>query len=245
MLFKLKYINYPGLILLLCFSDPAFSQTLQMHYEFRHSLDPGLNIKNYPSLVFKEWKSQDYGSFDFESQIDFTGDKNSIGQIYVQIQQSLNLWRSPFSAFFEYSGGVGFVDQGGYGYHIDNAFSVGGAFLFFWQGAWFNTSLVYKYSDFIRASHDPMLSQYWGKNFFNDKVTLSGDFEVWSENKNHGDPASTNQVGKRVLFYGEPQLWYNLNKRFSVGTKVNLYYHVITYENSFRIYPTIAVSYAF
>jgi len=242
---KFKYMKYQILFLLCGLATSAHSQSLQLHYDFRHSMDPARNSKDFSSLVFEEWESQDYGSFDFKGQVDFTGDEGNVGQIYMQAQQSLKFWEPTIFIFLEYSGGVGVTDPGLFGYHINNAFSAGGSYLFSWEGTWFSPSVVYKYTVFIKPSHDVMLSLYWGRNFFDDKISFAGDFEVWGENRNHGDAATIYETGKRTIFYAEPQIWYNLNESFSVGTKVNLYYHVLAYENSFQIYPTAAVSYRF
>jgi hypothetical protein len=36
-------------------------QTLQLHYDLRHTLDPARNVKNYPTLYFEYFKNQDSG----------------------------------------------------------------------------------------------------------------------------------------------------------------------------------------
>ncbi len=234
------------ILILACFlSSPAFSQSLQLHYDFRHSFDPLRNARNFPSLVFDEWKSQDYGSFDFKAQADLSGDRNNIGQVYIQAQQSLKFWKPAVYLFMQYSGGIGVADPGLYGYHIPSAFSFGLSYLFLWEGAWFSPSLVYQFTDFERPSHDPMYSLYWGKDFLNGMFAFKGDFEIWTLNRNHGDASTTGLSGKRILFYAEPQIWINITKQFSVGTKINVYYHVVTSENLLLAYPTAAVAYMF
>lgn len=66
-----------------------------------------------------------------------------------------------------------------------------------------------------------------------------------AQNKNHGDAFTEGLRGKRASFYGEPQLWLTVIGGFSVGTKVNLYYHVLTYDETIQAYPTLAVRYRF
>jgi len=78
---------------------------------------------------------------------------------------------------------------------------------------------------------------------FNYKVEFAGDFSIWTENKNHGDDNTKDLRGKRFSFFAEPQIWYNISKSFSAGSKVNMFYHVNTTDNIFQVYPTIAVKY--
>jgi len=85
-----------------------------------------------------------------------------------------------------------------------------------------------------------MLSFYWGKGFWNYKVEFAGDFELYTLNKNTGDELTRDLHGKTVSFFGEPQLWFRIHNSFSLGSKAILYYHVITSENLFEIYPTVA-----
>ena len=68
---------------------------------------------------------------------------------------------------------------------------------------------------------------------------------LWTENKNHGDVFTENESGKKFLFFGDPQIWFSIHKGLSAGSKTNLYYHVISNENIFLIYPTIALKYQF
>jgi hypothetical protein len=64
---------------------------------------------------------------------------------------------------------------------------------------------------------------------------------IWTENKNHGDDYTKDLRGKRFSFFAEPQFWYNINKAFALGTKINMNYHVLTTDNIFQVYPAIAL----
>jgi hypothetical protein len=91
-----------------------------------------------------------------------------------------------------------------------------------------------------KPSNDVMLSFYWGKGFWNYKVEFAGDFELYTLNRNTGYEATKDLHGKTVSFFGEPQIWFRIHKGFSLGSRAILYYHVITTENLFEVYPTIA-----
>ena len=76
-------------------------------------------------------------------------------------------------------------------------------------------------------------------------MQFAGDFNVWTINRNHGDTFTAGLHGKKVLFYGEPQVWYNITNHFSAGSKINLYYHVLNEGNVVQVYPTVAAMYHF
>jgi hypothetical protein len=236
----MKYL----LFFLVCIiSIPLCSQNLQLYYDFRHSLDPKLNPRNYPSLYFEYFKGRDSGSFLIKVQNDFTGQGNNIGQHYVQVSQTLRFWNPKIYIGAQYSGGLGIAEPGDYSYFITNAFSLGLAHPFRWKEAWFNALIYYTYSTYPRPSKDPLGSFYWGRGFLNYKMEFLGDFEIWTLNKNLGELTTAGQSGKRIYFFAEPQVWVNLNKRFAVGSKINLYYHVLISSNLFQVYPTLAVKY--
>ena len=243
-------MKYKFLILISVFSIPVFSQNIQLHYDFRHSLDPDHNLKNFPTLYFEYFKSQDSGSFFLKPgsflikiQTDFLGEGNNPGKFYTQVSQSFRFWKPKIYLHLEYSGGLGIAEPGSYGYYITNGFSLGASHLISRNGGFYNFSLSYRYNNFKRPSNDAMLSFYWWKGFWNYKIELAGDIEVWTQNKNHGDAGTINLTGKIISIFGEPQFWFNVSRKFSLGSKVNLYYHVLTNENIFQVYPTIAFRY--
>ncbi|MBN2413729.1 hypothetical protein JXQ31_18765 [candidate division KSB1 bacterium] len=49
--------------------------------------------------------------------------------------------------------------------------------------------------------------------------------------------------GKKIFFLSEPQIWYNLNKLWAIGSEIKLFYHVYSYSDQLLIYPTIAIKY--
>ena len=230
-------------ILLLAFCIPVFSQSIQLHYDFRHSIDPDFNTKNYPTIFFEYFNSKDYGSFLAKIQSDFIGEKNNVGKFFIQVSQSLRFWKPKVFVNIEYSGGLGIVEPEKYGYYISNAFSLGAAYQFNWDITLLNITANYTYNALNLPSHDFLGSLYWWTGFWNYKFEFSGDVQVWTQNKNRGDDYTKDLSGKRFSFFGEPQLWFNLNNSFSIGTKTNIYYHVLTNEDIFQIYPTLAVKY--
>ncbi len=234
------------------FYSAAFGQNLQLHYDLRHTVDPDRNSKNFPSLYFEYFKAQDTtsaffkpASFFLKAQTDMRGQNSNIGQSFIQASQSFRFWKPKINLAVQYSGGLGVTEPKQYSYYINNAFSLGASYSFRWKGAFFSTTLSYTYNALKRPSHDFLYAFYWGKGFWNYKVEFAGDFNLSTINKNQGDDATSNMEGKRFAFFGEPQLWFNINKTMGVGTRAILYYHVVTTDNVFQVYPTMAVRFKF
>ncbi len=241
----MKYLVF--LAMITC-TLPASAQNLQLHYNFNHSIDPQLNPRNFPTLYFEYFKAMDTtssfikpGAFFLKVECDLQGDNNNIGKTFMQASQSFRFWQPKIFLSVQYSGGLGVTDPAQYSYYISNCFSIGPTYTFQWKGAWFNVALYYNYNKFIKPSNDAMLSFYWGKGFWNYKVEFAGDFELYTLNRNQGNAATQNLSGKMVCFFGEPQVWFKVKGNFSVGSKEIMYYHVITTQNLFEVYPTIAV----
>lgn len=235
-------------ILLSLFSVCAFSQSLQLHYDFRHTIAPNLNPKNFPTLYFEYYKLLDTGkafvkpgSFLLKTQADFTGDQDNIGKYFMQVSQEFRFWKPKFFIDLQYSGGLGIATPRQYSYYILNTYSAGISYPFKIGQAYLSSILFYRYVPYKKPSNDFLYTMYFYQGIFKYKAELAGDFSIWTENKNHGDEATAGQSGKRFFFFAEPQAWYNINKRFSAGSKVNLFYHVNTADNIFEIYPTAAI----
>ncbi len=239
-------MKYLSIFILVMLPSLLFSQNLQLHYDFRHTLDPSHNSMNFPTIYFEYFKSKDTsGSFFIKTEGDLNGANHNIGKFYTQVTQSFKFWQPKIYAQVQYSGGLGIAEPGSYGYYITNAFSLGAVYPFQWKSAWFSTSLSYTYNAFKKPSHDVLYSLYWGRGFWNYKFEFSGDIELYTMNKNTGDSNTANLSGKTVSFFGEPQVWFKIHSGFSLGSKINLYYHVLTNEDLFQIYPTLAARFKF
>lgn len=225
----------------------AYSQTLQLHYDLRHAVDPKRNPKNFPTIYFEYFKTQDSGksfvkpgSFLLKMQADFLGEKNNMNKFFMQVSQSFRFWKPPVFLSLQYSGGLGVTEPKQYSYYIMNTFSAGLAYPFKWSNAYLSSVLDYKYIPYKKPSHDILFTLYWWKGYWNYKVEFSGDFSIWTENKNHGDEYTRDLVGKKISFFAEPQLWFKIRNTVSMGTKINIYYHVLTSEDILQVYPTLA-----
>lgn len=218
-------------------------QELQIHYDFRHSVDPGINEKNFPMINFKYFKSLDTigtGSFLIEVQSFLNGNKSNIGQTFFQVSQSLKFWKPKVYVSLNYSGGLGIAPPS-YGYFISNSYGIGLGHPVIFPKTWINFSLMYRYSATIKPSHDPQFNFYIGGALLNYKLFYSSSIVSWAPNKDIGLPSTLGLKGKKNSFYGDPQIWFVLNKFMQVGTRTSLYYHVLNNSNSIQAYPTLGL----
>jgi len=77
------------------------AQSLQLHYDARHSIDPGRNSKNFTTLYFEYFKTLDTGKFFVKPgafllklQADFAGEQSNIGKYYMQVSQEIRFWKT-------------------------------------------------------------------------------------------------------------------------------------------------------
>ena len=241
----MKYLLLPFLII---YTTYLKAQSLQLHYDARHTFDAKRNPKNFPTLYFEYFKTLDTGkafvkpgSFLLKAQTDFAGDQANIGKYYMQVSQELRFWKPKVFINLQYSGGLGITTPRQYSYYILNTYSVGVSYPFKLWSAYMSSVLNFKYVPYAKPSKDFLYTLYFFKGLWNYKTEFAGDFSVWTENKDHGDDFTAGQQGKRFFFFAEPQFWYNVNRSFAFGTKFNTNYHVLTNDNVLTVYPTAAI----
>jgi hypothetical protein len=225
----------------------CYAQNLQVHYDFRNSLDPKVNSENFPSLSFEYFKLIDTmgtGSFLIKLQADLKGKDNNIGQVFVQLSQSLRFWKPKLYLYLNYSGGLG-VTLSSLGFYIASSYGVGLSYPFQWKGAWLAANLSIRCNAFNKPSYDPQFTFYFGKGIKNYRYFTSGSFVFWTENRNHGDDFTRNRTGKKLAFFGDPQFWINIKKGLSAGTRINVFYHTLTDDDALQFYPTLGLKYQF
>lgn len=235
------------LFLLMFIITGSFAQNLQVHYDLRHSTDPKLNARNFPTFSFEYFKEVDTmktGSFLFKLDAHLDGKHNNTGQVFTQISQSLRFWKPKIYLSLNYSGGLG-VTETSNGYYLANAFGIGVAYPFQLYQAWFSTSVSFRINVFDKPSYDPQLTIYFGRGFINYRLFVAGSFVFWTENKNQGNEYTKDFTGKKFAFFGDPQCWIRIKKGLSVGSRFNIYYHVLSADNRLRVYPTIGIKYQF
>lgn len=241
--------------LLSSFSLNALPQQLQFHYDLRHAVDPENTKKNFPSFYFEYFRSArpdslfgfiKPGSFLFKAQSEFSGEKNNMGQYYMQISQSFRFWKPKIYLQAQYNGGLGIAEPGSYGYYLTNAFSLGASYSFQYRGTlFFNMYASYKYTAFEKPSHDIISAFFWLCFFSHFTISFTGNIVIWTENRNHGDAFTNMKSGKKTSLYSDPQIWFRVYKGLGVGSRLSIYYHTLTEDDQLQAYPSIALRYQF
>ena len=225
------------------------AQNLQLHFDPRHALHGDVFNKNYFTATFEMFKPDQWGSTFMFVDLDFNQSRGNIGTAYLEIARDIKLGKCPIMAHAEFNGGVGKAEN--FGFSIANAYLVGASYSTNIKGVNIGTYLTYKYNAFEKVSNDIQWTLTWGTNIFEDKITLSGFFDLWTENKNREHKPG--KSGKKIIILTEPQVWYNINKNLAFGTEIEISNNFITRENIVThrennktlVNPTIAAKWNF
>lgn len=222
----------------------ASAQDLQLHYDWRHTVDPRTNARDFPILTFKSFKALGFGSFLLKLEMNLDGTRHNVSKGYLEVSQSLRFWTAPVYAVAQYSGGLGLFDDAGGGYYIANAYSVGAARPFQWNGGWASVALAYKHSNLPRASRDPQVTLYWGRPL-GGRWAFASTGVLWTQNRNRGDGATAGESGKRPSFLFQNEIWWRAAGPISLGSEVRVSRNVYAADGRLLVYPTVGVRYLF
>ena len=221
---------------------PAEAQNVQLHY------DLGRNIYSTEeagrakvTATLEQFKADKWGSWFYFVDVDLSS--HFTESAYAEISREFNLAKeSPFAAHVEYNGGLSRMGS------FQQSALVGAAYNGHnsdFSKTW-AVQLMYKqyfksYDD-THAYASAQLTGVWGLTFAGKKCTFSGFIDFW-----RGEQA--NGHGQLVILT-EPQLWYNFNEHFSIGTEWELSDNFVYNQDpasskSFFINPTVAVKWNF
>jgi hypothetical protein len=225
----------------------ANAQNIQLHYDF------GRNIYNNEeadrqkvTLTLEQFKADDWGSWYYFFDVDLT--RKATRSIYTEISREIKLCKDlPLSAHVEYNGGLWHAPAIGNGSYQQAGLA---GIAYNGHNADFSKtwSVQALYKHFLKSYEGTrsypsfQLTGVWGLNFLDNKLTFSGFIDLWRGEKgaNYGDKAGHGML----VILTEPQLWYNVNKHFSVGTEVEISDNfIVNYYNdkTFFVNPTLAV----
>lgn len=221
----------------------SFSQNLQLHYDFRNSIDKNLSSKNYITATFEMFKPDKWGSTFMFVDFDLNATNGGMGLAYMEIARDFKIGDFKIMPHIEYNGGLGIFEQGaGHGgFSVSNSYLAGASYSFFLEPFFINTYIAYKLNAFAKSSHDVQWTMVWNSSFFDKKVTFNGFVDVWTENKDRSGVLS----GKKVVLISEPQIWYNINEHLSIGSEIEISNNFIPVSNKLEIIPTIAAKWNF
>jgi hypothetical protein len=198
------------------------AQNFQLHRDFE---------RDHYTTTFELFKVDRYGNtFTF---VDFDYNASSgISGGYFEIARVLKTDKMPVGFHVEYNGGLGTFgpesSQGGY--TINDAWIFG---VNYGKGnaKWgFSTYAGYKAIKNADESNF-QITGTWYVNLIENKLTFSGFADLWTENG----------LSDNTVFLSEPQLWYHLNKTFSVGGELELSSNFAGGNDTIKGRPTLAI----
>ncbi len=220
----------------------ANAQNIQLHYDFGRNIYTGEESgRQKVTVTLEQFKADQWGSWYYFVDVDMS--RHFTESAYTEISREFNLSKeSPFAAHIEYDGGLsknGSFQQAGLvgaAYNGHNAD---------FSKTW-SVQLLYKQFfksyDNTHSYASAQLTGVWGLHFLDNKLSFAGFIDFWRGEKanNHGC----------LVVLSEPQLWYNFNKNFSVGTEWefsnNFVYNTDpTSDKTFFVNPTLAVKWNF
>jgi hypothetical protein len=218
-------------IAMVLFVGSGFAQNLQVHYDFTED-------RNYVTTTLEMFKPDKLGNTFFFVDMDYSTEGNEgMSLAYWEIARVIKPAKLPIGFHAEYNSGFlrlpAFGDASA---RINAAWLAGIDYSYnakdFSKG--FTVKALYKY---INDKHDAsfQLTGIWYYHFLKgNKVTFSGFADFWREDNLFGE----------YIFLCEPQLWYNINKNFSVGGEVELSNNFGGMDG-FKVFPTGAVKWTF
>lgn len=219
----------------------ALAQNLQLHYDFRRSSGENAVPAGVFTSTVEMFKPDKYGSTFFFIDMNYgEADVKGVSLSYWEISRSLKFWKAPIAIHAEYNGGNGIFKAGnGYGgFPINDAWLFGADYIWNNEGftRGFTLSAMYKY---IQGFGEPsfQLTGVWYMHLFSGKLTFSGFVDFWKQT------GYFNGVQRKFVFLTEPQIWYNFNKHFAVGSEIEMSRGFVS--AGFSAYPTAAIKYSF
>lgn len=209
----------------------TYAQNLQTHYDFGKD-------RGYLTTTVEMFKPDKTGNTFFFIDFDYgVGDVEGVSLSYFEIARCFKLGKTPFSWHGEYNGGFGQYMPGG-SYQINNAWLTGADYS--WNAADFSKgfSLKLLYKNIANTMNDKpnsfQLTGVWYLNFMKGKMSFTGFADLWKEESPFGS----------YIFLSEPQLWYNITKKFAAGSEIELSNNFGGMDG-FKVMPTLGAKYTF
>ncbi|MBK5208790.1 MAG: DUF5020 family protein [Flavobacteriaceae bacterium] len=197
------------------------AQNFQLHRDFE---------RGHYTTTFELFKVDKYGNTYTFVDFDYNASSGISGG-YYEIARVLKTEKMPVGLHVEYNGGLGtFGPESSLGGYTINEAWIFGANYAKGNAKWgFSTYAGYKaFTNAGEANYQ--ITGTWYVNLIENKLTFSGFADLWSENG----------LSDKTVFLSEPQLWYHLNKTFSVGGEVE-FSNNFAYEFEFKVRPTLAI----
>lgn len=208
-----------------------YAQNLQVHYDLGKD-------RKYITTTLEMFKPDAYGNTFFFVDMDYdSNNAKGITLAYWEIARVFKTQKMPIGIHVEYNGGM--VRGKDFAAAINSAWLAGVDYSVnapdFSKG--FSIKALYKN---IVDKHDAsfQLTGVWYLHFLDKKMTFNGFMDFWKE-----DSVFEKNTTK-FIFISEPQIWYHLNKYFSIGGEVEIANNFGGVEG-FAVNPTLGMKWNF
>jgi len=125
------------------------------------------------------------------------------------------------------------------GLNLGNSWLAGPEYSFHVNKLSINTMILYKY---LNGSGVPdfQWTLVWYYSLFKNKVNLIGYLDIWSQDNFFGNPQN-----KILVFYSEPQVWYNVSGHLALGSECKISKNFIVGSKRVELFPTLGVKWEF
>lgn len=215
------------LILSMVLCSAVHAQNLQLHYDFGKADDGANNAdRNYFTGTFELFKPDKLGSLFLFMDVDFNKENSGASLAYFEIARKFTIHKkSGLGVQFEYNDGTPEYIRSAWLTGITYPIKIGKSEL--------NTSLLYR-ANKGSTSADMQITTIWFQPLLNGKLLFTGFIDFWSQD-------DLVREGKNWVFLSEPQLWFVLNKAFSIGTEVEISRNFFTFDGDLEAMPTAAI----
>lgn len=214
----------------------ANAQNIQVHYDFgRNMYSDEEGGRQNITATFEKFSADALGSWFYFVDMDIN-QHGSMGA-YTEVSREFNVGNKGFAAHVEYDGGM----------NVGTSFQTSALIGPAWNGHNEDFSTTYSvqllYKQFFghgayNAYSSVQLTGVWSTTFAQGKCTFAGFIDFWRGEKYNGH-------GQMVMLT-EPQLWYNLNDKISIGTEWevsnNFVFNPVN-DKAFFVNPTLAVKF--
>ncbi len=218
------------LVAVITLAITANAQNLQVHYDFGED-------REYYTTTFEMFKTDEYGSTFTFTDLDY-GSGGSVSGAYMEIARGLKFWDKPVEIHIEYNGG----NSGGFAFN--NAWLIGAHYTFASRdfSRIFTFQAMYKHIEHTDYASF-QLTGVWALHFMDNMFTFAGFADFWKEEAPVFDGDGNEDVSD-FIFLAEPQIWYNVSKKLSVGTEIEISNNFAA-NKGMMINPTLAVKWSF
>lgn len=212
-------------------ASPFFANTnLQVHYDFG-------NDRKFITSTFEMFEPDDWGNTYFFVDFDYnSGPEKNTSTAYLELERCFSLRQSVWSLHLEFNAGLSSLAP--FAIPLSNCYLAGLDRAWSWEkhNSALNLKALYKY--IAGKQHSAQLTAVWEMHFLDERLSFIGFADYWLEQN-----IFSGQY-RYTSFVSEPQLWWNFNEHFSLGSEIEL---ALNYggREGLAVRPTLGLKWIF